>query len=113
MLDIFTNLDMSDWIAWLTGDPAGQRIGLGLMLGVLLLGVLLLSKAGQAVAKRCKHLPLLLLLCGGVYYTLVILLQLDPSNWAPAAGVVALSLLVLALLGAVRTRHGKPKAKTA
>ena len=112
MPDFMTQLDFGGWLTWLTSDPTGQQAGLGLLIALLAGAAFLLTRGGQALAKRCKHVPVLLLLCGGVFYAAVLLLQLDPSHWAPAAGVAALSLFVLALVGLLRTKS-KPKPKPA
>ncbi|MEM7577809.1 MAG: hypothetical protein AAF328_10065 [Planctomycetota bacterium] len=103
------------WGAYLSADPTGQRVALGAGLALMLVGGWLVVKFGRAVVRRCRHVPMVLLVALGAYYASVLALQLDASQWAPAAAVAALTLLVLGLtmsaaarIGGRRRNRGKP-----
>ncbi|MEM8782292.1 MAG: hypothetical protein AAGE65_05475 [Planctomycetota bacterium] len=97
------------WGAYLVSDPTGQRVALGVGLAVLLVGGWFAVKFGKALIRRCRHVPTVLLIALGAYYASVLALRLDASQWAPAAAVAALTLLVLGLTAATAGRVGRRK----
>ncbi|MEM1099431.1 MAG: hypothetical protein AAGH92_11670 [Planctomycetota bacterium] len=99
------------WGAYLTGDPTGQRVALGVALASLLVGGWLAVKFGRAVLRRCRHVPMVLLVALGAYYASVLALRLDASQWAPAAAVAALTLLVLGLAMSAASRVGGKRSR--
>ncbi len=96
---------------WLLSDPAGQRVGLGVAIAAVVVFAVVFAKFGKQLVKKFKHVPMLLLAAGGGFYALVMLLQLDPQQWAPAAALTAVSLLVLGLLAAVLHKNGSGGGK--
>ncbi len=113
--ELWAQVAGSSAAVWLLADPTGQRVALGAVLVALVLGLWLFAKFGQTLAKKCRHLPKLLLAVGGGYYAAVLLLKLDATQWAPAAAALGLSLLVAALALVAFRQRGKssPKAKPA
>ena len=99
------------WGAYLTADPTGRRIALGVALGVLLVGAWLTLRFGRAVVKKLRRLPALLLVTLGGYYAAVLALRLDASQWAPAAAVAGATLGVVAVLGLVARRSGRGQSQ--
>ncbi|MEM1027049.1 MAG: hypothetical protein AAGJ38_03105 [Planctomycetota bacterium] len=96
----------SSWGMYLTSDPTGQRVALGLGLASMLVGGWLSVKFGRAVVRRCRHVPMVLLIALGAYYASVLALRLDASQWVPAAAVAAMTLLVLGLAMTAAGRFG-------
>ncbi len=93
------------WL-WLTSDATGQRLGLGVLLLAAVLSVWLVARFGHAIVKKLGHLPKLLMIVASAYYIAVLILKLDPVQWAPAAAVAALAVLVLGLASHARKQQG-------
>lgn len=97
--------------AYLLGDATGQRVLLGLGLALMLVSGWVAVRFGRLLVHRCRHVPTVLLIALGAYYASVLLLRLDASQWAPAAAVAAVTLLVVGLVMAAASHAGARRKK--
>ena len=104
---------LGEFTTWITTDPDGQRIGLGLGFSAALFVLLLGGKSLKTLSSRCKRWPAIALLCLAGFYTAVLTLELDPQGWAAAAAVsVACFLLLAVTVGKTKPPtdpNGKPQ----